>query len=151
MKLILLRHAKSDWDNPLLDDRDRPLSARGIRDAPKIGAWLKRHGHYPTRILCSTATRTRETLSRLALPRTETQFRRDLYLAPATHILSLAADDAMLIIAHNPGIADAAAQAVTEPPDHPKFPAYPTGACTVVDASHGLPGPCLAFTVPRDL
>ncbi|MEM7645030.1 MAG: hypothetical protein AAF366_21325, partial [Pseudomonadota bacterium] len=67
------------------------------------------------------------------------------------HILGLSGPGTTLIIAHNPGIADAAAQAVTDAPAHPKFAAYPTGACTVIDAGDGLPGPCLGFVVPRDL
>ena len=41
-RLILLRHAKSDW--PDVPDRDRPLAKRGRRDAPKIGRWLRDHG-----------------------------------------------------------------------------------------------------------
>ncbi|MEM7642035.1 MAG: histidine phosphatase family protein, partial [Pseudomonadota bacterium] len=130
MKLILLRHAKSDWDDPLLDDHDRPLNARGRDAAAKIGAWLQAQNHRPTRILCSTAARTRETLAHLGLPKAETRFRRDLYLAATDHILGLSGPGTTLIIAHNPGIADAAAQAVTDAPAHPKFAAYPTGACT---------------------
>lgn len=149
MKLILLRHTKSDWDDPLLDDHERPLNARGREAAAKLGAWLKAQGHLPDRILCSTASRTRETLTRLALPTVETQVRRDLYLAPAPHILSLATGPgSLLIVAHNPGIAEAASQAVAAPPDHPKFLAYPTGACTVIDTDTRR---AIAFTVPRDL
>jgi phosphohistidine phosphatase len=153
MKLILLRHAKSDWADPLLGDHDRPLNARGRAAAPRIGRWLRDHGHLPTRILCSTSTRTRETLDRLALPDTPTEFRPDLYLAPADTILALAATpaDTLLILAHNDGLAEAARRAVTTPPAHEAFARFPTCACLVLDRSGGLPGHCLAFTVPRDL
>ncbi|MEM7489415.1 MAG: histidine phosphatase family protein [Pseudomonadota bacterium] len=152
MKLILLRHAKSDWGDPFQDDRDRPLNARGHAAAPRIGAWLRAGDHVPDRVLCSAARRTRETLAGLGLPDAAVEVRDDLYLAPADRILSLAqGHGTLLIVAHNPGIGTAACRAVTDRPDHPKFGAYPTGACTVIDAANGLPGPCLAFSVPRDL
>ena len=51
-RLILLRHAKSDW--PDVPDRDRPLAKRGRRDAPKIGRWLREHGYLPDTVICST-------------------------------------------------------------------------------------------------
>ncbi len=152
MTLILLRHAKSDWDDPDQDDHDRPLNQRGRAAAPKIGAWLREQGHIPTRILCSTALRTRETLTGLALPKAETVFLRELYLAPARLILSLAqGPGTLLIVGHNPGMGEAAFRATTTPPDHPDFHRYPTGACTVIDKTRGLPGPILAFTTPRAL
>ncbi|MEM7711736.1 MAG: histidine phosphatase family protein, partial [Pseudomonadota bacterium] len=100
----------------------------------------------------STAARTRETVARLDLPDADATFRYDLYLAPAPHLLALARGDApLLIVAHNPGMARAAAAAVTAPPAHDAFDKYPTGACTIVDGANGLPGPCLDFVVPRDL
>jgi phosphohistidine phosphatase len=58
-RLILLRHAKSDW--PDVPDRDRPLAKRGRRDAPKIGRWLREHGYLPDTVICSDARRTRQT------------------------------------------------------------------------------------------
>ena len=66
-KVILLRHAKSSWDNPGLDDHDRPLNKRGRAASPVIGEWLTRKQHVPDAILCSTAVRARETLERLDL------------------------------------------------------------------------------------
>ena len=65
--LILMRHAKSDWGHAGLADHDRPLNARGTRDAPRMGAWLRGKGHLPDEVLCSTATRTRQTLEGLGL------------------------------------------------------------------------------------
>ena len=41
LTLILIRHAKSDWGDAGLDDHDRPLNARGIEDAPRVGTWLE--------------------------------------------------------------------------------------------------------------
>jgi len=60
-RLILMRHAKSSWDDPLLDDHDRPLAERGLRDAPRMGAWLRAQGLVPDAALCSTALRARQT------------------------------------------------------------------------------------------
>lgn len=62
LRLILVRHAKSAWDDPGLTDFDRPLARRGLEAAAWIGDTLTRHGWLPDRILCSTSRRTRETL-----------------------------------------------------------------------------------------
>ena len=152
MKLILLRHAKSDWSDAAKDDRDRPLNARGQAAAEKIGSWLKSRHYLPDLILCSDAARTRETLAGLALPDATTEFRDDLYQADAATILEIAgahSADCVLIVGHNPGIGEAAATACATPPADPDFARYPTGACTVIDAPDGLPGRCLDFTTPR--
>ncbi|MFN0191184.1 MAG: SixA phosphatase family protein [Aestuariivirga sp.] len=60
-RLLLLRHAKSSWATPGLDDRDRPLTKRGEVAAKAIGKWIAEHGLVPEQILCSPAKRTRET------------------------------------------------------------------------------------------
>ncbi len=69
-RLLLMRHAKSSWDDPSLSDHDRPLAPRGLRDAPRMGRWLARNGYVPERILCSTARRALQTCDavRAALP-----------------------------------------------------------------------------------
>jgi phosphohistidine phosphatase len=61
--LLLLRHAKSDYP-PGVADHERPLAARGIREAALAGDWLRAHAPAVDAVLCSTATRTRETLQR---------------------------------------------------------------------------------------
>ena len=55
-RLILLRHAKSDWP-PGMVDHDRPLAARGRRAAPLIGRWLVDNGFVPDRAVVSTASK----------------------------------------------------------------------------------------------
>lgn len=153
MKLILLRHAKSDWDDPLQDDHDRPLNRRGRETAPKIGTWLRDNGHAPDLILCSSAARTRETVERLGLTAPVIHDRR-LYHAGPDLILSCTQGQpapTLMIVGHNPGMAEAAAMACLTRPTHPDFDRYPTAACTIVDRTNGLPGPLLAFLVPRDL
>ncbi|MEZ5085116.1 MAG: histidine phosphatase family protein [Tessaracoccus sp.] len=59
--LILVRHAKSDWSNPMLSDHDRPLNARGTRNAPMMAKRLADTGVDVQRILSSTALRARST------------------------------------------------------------------------------------------
>lgn len=61
--LVLLRHAKSDYPDGV-DDHERPLAARGIREAGLAGDWLRTHLTPLDAVLCSTATRTRQTLER---------------------------------------------------------------------------------------
>jgi phosphohistidine phosphatase len=55
--LYLVRHAKSSWDDPALADKERPLDARGKRDAPKVGKRLAKAGVEPDLILSSSAKR----------------------------------------------------------------------------------------------
>ncbi|KAL2904593.1 hypothetical protein RDABS01_003303 [Bienertia sinuspersici] len=62
-RLILLRHAESSWTNNSLRDHDRPLSKVGHVDAADVSCKLQLLGWVPELILCSDATRTRETLS----------------------------------------------------------------------------------------
>lgn len=151
-KLVLMRHAKSSWGDPSQDDHARPLDARGRDAAARIGAWLGREGHGPTRALVSDAARTRETWERLTFA-IAPELRPDLYLAEADHILSLAreATGTLLLLAHNPGMAEAALRAVDRAPAHPDFERFPTGATLVVDLAGGLPGRAIDFAVPRDL
>jgi len=61
--LLLLRHAKSDYP-PGVADHERPLAPRGEREAKLAGNWLRAHAPSVDAVLCSTATRTRETLAR---------------------------------------------------------------------------------------
>jgi phosphohistidine phosphatase len=64
--VLILRHAKSSWDDPSLDDFDRPLNKRGEKDAPRVGKWLRKEGLLPDVILCSAARRARQTAESVA-------------------------------------------------------------------------------------
>ena len=93
-KLILLRHAKSSWENPSLEDHERPLNPRGRRAAPVIAGWLEARAHLPDAVLCSPSVRTRETWERMAeavpaLPRP--QIVEGLYHASPADLLAIAA------------------------------------------------------------
>jgi len=139
LRLILIRHAKSDWADPSRDDHERPLNYRGRRDAPEIGRWLASRGDLPGLALCSTAERTVETLA-LILAELPVQPRvlhlGRLYHASAEEMLAvLKTADApvLLMIGHNPGIADLAAMLPGQPPQSDDFRRYPTGATLVLD------------------
>src|ERR1700722_12000855 len=62
-RLMLLRHAKSDWSSPGQPDLNRPLNERGAEAACRIGGYVVRHRLGPDRTPCSPAPRTRETLA----------------------------------------------------------------------------------------
>ena len=113
-RLILLRHAKSDW--PDMPDRDRPLAKRGRRDAPRIGRWLREQGYQPDVVVVSAATRTRQTWD-LVAPELggspAVHFEPRAYAASGLTLLYLAQElpkryHTALLIAHNPGLSDLA-------------------------------------------
>ncbi len=64
--ILLMRHAKSDWSDPRLDDFDRPLAKRGIEDAPRMGKAIAKLGALPDHVVASPARRARETAERFA-------------------------------------------------------------------------------------
>lgn len=65
-RLVMIRHAKSSWANPLQSDFDRPLNDRGKGEAVEMGEKLKKLGLIPDLIICSKAKRTRQTAKRIA-------------------------------------------------------------------------------------
>jgi len=154
MRLILLRHAKSEWGDAGQEDVDRVLAQRGRRDAPRIGDWLRALGDAPDRILVSAAARTRETWALTGLDGAP-EFREDLYLAtPGTILSVLPAEGCVLVLGHNPGLGVAAMRFAADPPDDEDFRRFPTCACAVLDFD-GPPvwreGRLAAFTTPRRL
>jgi phosphohistidine phosphatase len=116
--ILLLRHAKSDWGDRNMADIDRPLNRRGQAAAPVMAAWIAAHDLCPDVILCSTARRTRETLAlvRPALKgKVPEVLDEGLYLAEVPVLLDRlrGLDDGVgtvLLIAHNPGLEDLAAE-----------------------------------------
>jgi phosphohistidine phosphatase len=112
-RLILLRHAKSSWEDPTLPDHDRPLSPRGRRAAKRVGKHL-RHDKIPiSSVLCSSARRARETVE-LVGPPGELLVENQLYAASAAQLLGrlrTVPDDAhtVLLVGHNPAIQELAA------------------------------------------
>lgn len=134
-RLILMRHAKSSWDDPYESDHQRPLNARGRKSAVALGHWMRDLGLMPDEILCSTSIRTRETCELLGLDLAP-RLLPGLYHASAGEMLGIlrgAKSDCILMIGHNPGIGELAERLVSARPTHPRFFDYPTGATLVVD------------------
>ena len=163
-RLILTRHAKSSWDDPLTPDHDRPLNERGKAAAADLGDWLASRGYVPDEVLCSDALRTRKTWSGLApaLPGAPI-----LTLKPALYhagpdvmlaVLRHATAGCVMMIGHNPGIAEFAGRLVARPPANADFGRYPTGATLVVDfevgaweeAGWGM-GAAIDFVIPKEM
>jgi phosphohistidine phosphatase len=168
--ILLLRHAKSDWANPGLDDHDRPLNPRGERAAEAMADHIAQHCPRPDLILCSTAVRTRQTLAplvrRLANPAPPLALEKGLYLASEEALLERlrAVPDAagtVLLIGHNDGIWQLAeALAGRGPADQLAAlqGKYPTGTLATLRAPTRhwrelAPGSAQlkAFVRPRDL
>jgi phosphohistidine phosphatase len=166
-RLILLRHAKSDW--PDVPDRDRPLAKRGRRDAPRIGRWLHDRGYLPDLVVCSNARRTRQTWELVAAElggSPSVTFEPRAYAASAQALLYLAQElpgryRAAMLIGHNPGLAELANSLAGPPAGNGKLsPAglrFPTAAVAVFEFSEDWPAlssghaRLLAYTAPADL
>lgn len=176
-RLVLFRHAKSGYPDGVAD-HDRPLAKRGERDAPAVGRWLAGSGYVPDAVVCSTALRARQTwelaaagLSEAVARDTaatgalstgtaspEVRFEPRLYDATVLSLLMLIRElpedqRTVLIVGHNPGLAELAVGLADPPPAPPS--AFPTAAVAVL----GVPGPwadaapahghLLAFNAPR--
>lgn len=159
-RLILIRHAKSGWDDAAADDHERVLTDRGRKAAQAIGKWLAQNSYIPDVLLVSDAARTIETHKHICKGMDQsphTTFHPALYHAAPDTILEFAlreTAETIAVIAHNPGIAMAAHGLVRTRPLHDRFSDYPTGATTVIDFPDRIDiqnGTCTAFTIPRDL
>jgi phosphohistidine phosphatase len=165
-RLILLRHAKSDW--PDVPDRDRPLAKRGRRDAPRMGRWLREHRYQPDVVVCSAARRARQTWD-LVAPELggspAVRFEPRAYAASALTLLYLVQElpsryRTALLIAHNPGLSELAsrlaAPAVTGNGPRPAI-TLPTAAVAVLEFPGDWPSltpgqtRLVSLTTPADL
>jgi phosphohistidine phosphatase len=110
LTLSLFRHAKSSWDDPDLEDYDRPLAKRGLKAAPRMGAFMRKHEVRPDLALCSPSRRTRDTLALVseALGAPRTLYPAELYLATAETMLGCIRATGrevghLMLVGHNPG------------------------------------------------
>lgn len=126
-----------------------------------MGQWLADRDWLPDEVLCSTATRTRQTLTLLGLPDTRTRFERALYLADPDEIIDTlrsASGETVLLLGHNNGIGACAQELVADLPDHRRFADYPTCATSLIrfdvadwsDIRKGT-GHCEGFAIPREV
>lgn len=115
--LILIRHAKSSWDDPALSDRERPLNKRGKKDAPELGLLLKAKGLLPDLILSSPAKRALKTAKMIAdeidYPKKRIEVREELYEQGVKTLIELIGEldeglERVFLIGHNPDLTDLA-------------------------------------------
>jgi phosphohistidine phosphatase len=107
-RLFVLRHAKSSWEDPALEDRERPLAPRGRLAVKRLNAYLRENGIAPDQVLCSPARRTIETYEGVE-PTGELIVDPGLYAASAAEIIerlrTVPADaESVMIIGHNPAL-----------------------------------------------
>ena len=107
-RLLVLRHAKSSWDNPGLDDHERPLAPRGQRALEVMSSHMKASGIEPQLVLCSSSRRTRETLAGMAVGG-EHLIEPALYSAGCEEVLNRLRDlpdhiSTAMLIGHNPAV-----------------------------------------------
>jgi phosphohistidine phosphatase len=112
-QIFVLRHAKSSWDDPSIDDHERPLAGRGRKATARIAAYIEENGIEPELVLCSTARRARETFQGISgvLGSPTVQFKAELYDASAREWLETLngideSVSSVMLIGHNPALAD---------------------------------------------
>jgi len=159
--LLLLRHAKSSWSDPTLDDHERPLKRRGTRAARQMARLINAEHLVPELVLCSTAVRARETL-RLVLEESGLtppvqELERLYHCSPAEFLAVLrdvpADPHTVLIVGHNPGLEEFLALLTghAEP--------FPTAALASISLKiddwsqldAGIPGELTGLWRPREL
>jgi phosphohistidine phosphatase len=126
-KLFLIRHAKSSWDDPGMDDFVRPLNERGKKDAPRMGKRLKEKGITPDIMISSPATRALDTCKAIAkvlgYPLEKIKIDKRLYHASEEQLLKVVQElkdrpkdeeEIVLLFGHNPGLTDFANELLNE-------------------------------------
>jgi phosphohistidine phosphatase len=126
--LLVLRHAKSSWDDTSLDDHERPLSARGERDAPRMGKLVREHRLTPDVILSSDAARahlTAEAVGEAAGYTGKILLDNRLYHASPADIVDVLLTmpetkaGTVMIVGHNPGLEQLVAELTGDEEDLP--------------------------------
>jgi len=164
-RLFVLRHAKSSWDNPGLDDHERPLAPRGQRACAGIAEYIRGAGIAPDVVLCSTARRTRETLEGIDPPG-KRLIEAELYSASTQDLLDRLhrlSDDvtSAMLIGHNPSMQTLVLRLAQRGDDGPERAAverkFPTGALATLtfECRWNELGPgsarLTAFVTPKEL
>ena len=146
--LLLLRHAKSSWDDPALADHDRPLAARGRRAAKRIGARLRTDQTPVELVLCSSARRARETTDLVAPPGI-IKIEDGLYGASAGELLQrlrTVGDDvtSVMLVGHHPAMQELAVALLPDAGEE-TIGKFPTGALATLT----FPGPWSSLAARR--
>jgi phosphohistidine phosphatase len=133
--LLVLRHAKSSWEETDLEDHDRPLAKRGKRDAPQMGRLLREQDLLPQLAISSTAARARATLDRVmeaADADCEVRLAPEIYGAGPREIIDLLRQlpdryTRVMVVGHNPGLEELIQRLTGE------SVAFPTAALARID------------------
>ena len=157
VRLWLLRHAKSSWDDDDLADEDRPLAPRGERAADAMRAYLETNDIAPALVLCSSALRARQTLARVlpGLGRDlEVRIEPGLYTFDAGVLIERlrrvpTGVASVMVVGHNPALQDLAVR-VTDRGDRLEdlVQKFPPGALAEIEVG---PGSWETFAEPRRL
>jgi phosphohistidine phosphatase len=168
-RLLLLRHAKSDWTGIGLKDQDRGLASRGRDSAPRVGAYMAHHALIPDLVLSSTATRARDTWGLVAeafrAPPPVTFEARLYETAPKTlfDVIKSTKRDVhvLLVVGHNPGLRDLAELLIASGDVDARqrmLEKFPTAGLAVIDFPvddwaklHPRSGRLDRFVAPRQL
>ena len=134
-ELLILRHAKSDWNSGNSSDFKRPLAKRGKKDAPRIGEWLYREGLVPDLVVSSPAERARQTAEKVCksmdYKKKRIRWDEQIYAGNLTSLLGVlgrcpSEARIVLLVGHNPGLEDLvlylAGDDVEEPADGKLLP-----------------------------
>jgi phosphohistidine phosphatase len=165
--LWLLRHAKSSWNHPGLEDLNRPLASRGERAADRMRDYLNTEGIRPALVLCSSALRTRQTLARVlsALGQElEVRIEPSLYTFDAALLLDRLREvpegvASVMLIGHNPAVQELSLMLVARGDQLDELAEkYPTAALAEIEfpsrSWHEVdkkPGELTRFVIPREL
>ena len=167
VRLWLLRHAKSSWDDPDREDVDRPLAPRGARAADRMRDYLDAEEIRPELVLCSSALRTRETLARILPglgPELTVRIEPSLYSFDADALLQRLRDvpadvGSVMLVGHNPAMQELASLLAAEGDRLDELRnGFPTAALAELDLRVGSwaeiapgSGRLVRFIVPREL
>ena len=142
-RLVVMRHAKSDWYSGAPEDFLRPLSERGLADARRMGQWMAAAAILPEWIVSSPSRRTRETLSLLAAGARidldgRTEWVDELYHSSLESILAVLKTQKqrrdLMVLGHNPGLQELIDYLVDECPQAAAFnKRFPTAAILVLE------------------
>jgi phosphohistidine phosphatase len=117
-RLIVVRHAKSSWDEPSMKDFNRPLSKRGEKDAPRMAKRLREKDVHPNVVLTSTAVRAAATCEKfcevLKFPAAQIQHEKKLYHASEENLFEILKtvkdskddEEVVMLFGHNPGLTE---------------------------------------------
>ncbi len=164
-RLILMRHAKSDWSQGGLTDFERPLNKRGVNDSSKMGKWMANHVELPDVILCSTARRTQQTMQLLLLGLMssgidtndiEQYHFESMYLGSSGTLkqlihLHINQHESIMLIGHNPGMEGLLLNYCPNAPLTHNGKLMTTANIAVIEFDDLLNPTLLAYQRPKDL